>query len=183
MRDGMEFTVKKYNPPAKAIAEHNRRIEFYRKLDEAFHRWGQANEGASKTAATFGIFGDLQADAKRSLFNMRLPGIIEAADRALAGYTDENGVYYPPQQVVISLVSVSAVNGEEGNLAAAIDKINTHETHKIGEGQYSDPTAIPEALVEIGDLRMELASLPELPPLLICSSSTTAIGWGSSPAR
>lgn len=152
-RAGVEFDVKQYNPPAAAKAQHNRRIEFYRKLDEAFNRWGKANEGPAKTAAMYGISGDLQADAKRSLFNMRLPGVIAEADAAIAR----------GEQVVISVVSVSEVTGEAGSLAAAIKKINTHEVHKEGKGEYSDPMDIPEALAEIADLRAELESLPKLP--------------------
>lgn len=152
-RAGVDFGVKEYTPPAKAKASFNKRVGMYRRMYDAWAKFGAMNEGAKKAAALFGINGDIQADAKRALFNMRLPGIIDEARAAI-----ERG-----EQAVISVVSVSEVDGETGSLISAIDKINTKKVEKIGKDTFSDPTEIPEALVEVLTLKEDLKDLESLP--------------------
>jgi hypothetical protein len=151
-RAGVEFGVKEYKPAAKAKADFNKRVQIYRRMYDAWARFGKMNEGAKKAAALFGINGDIQVDAKRALFNMRLPGIIDEAKAAIAR----------GEQPVISLVSVGEVDGESGSLVSGISKINTQKVEKIGKDSYSDPTEIPEALLEINDIKDELKSLGTL---------------------
>ena len=152
-RAGVEFGVKEYTPPAKAKASFNRRVSLYRRIYDAWAKYGRMNEGPKKTAGMFGINGDIQADAKRALFNMRLPGVIEEADAAIAR----------GEQVVISVVSVSEVDGEGGSLVSAIDKINTKKVEKVGKDEYTDPEDIPEAMLEVLELKEELKELEALP--------------------
>ncbi|MBI5942879.1 MAG: strawberry notch C-terminal domain-containing protein [Chloroflexi bacterium] len=152
-RAGVDFGVKEYIPPAKAKASFNKRVQLYRRMYDAWSKFGAMNEGAKKAAALFGINGDIQADAKRALFNMRLPGIIDEARASI-----ERG-----EQAVISIVSVGDSSGESGSLVSAIDKINTKKVEKIGKDTFSDPTEIPEALVEVLTLKEDLKDLESLP--------------------
>jgi len=151
-RAGVDFEIKKLTPSDAKRAQLNERIDLYRKIHEAFYRWGKANEGPKKAAALYGVSGDIQNDAKRMLFDMRLEQAMKEIDAAV-----ENG-----EGVVFSVVSVGEVDGESGSLANAISKINTHMVEKIGEGEYSNPTEIPEALIEVVTLQEELAALPKL---------------------
>ena len=148
-RAGVEFSVKEYIPPAADKAAFNKRVMLYRRIYEAWAKFGKMNEGAKKAAAMFGINGDIQADAKRALFNMRLPGIIDEAQAAIAR----------GEQVVISVVSVSEVDGETGSLVSALNKINTQKVEKLGKDNFSDPADIPEALIEVMEIKDELQAL------------------------
>lgn len=152
-RAGVDFDTLEYVPPAPAKAAFNKRVDIYRKIYEAWRKFGKMNEGPKKMAAMFGVNGDIQADAKRALFNMRLPGVIEEADAAIAR----------GEQAVISVVSVSEVDGEGGSLVSAIDKINTKSVEKVGKDEYTDPTDIPEAVWEVNSLKEQLKDLDPLP--------------------
>jgi hypothetical protein len=152
-RAGVDFDTLEYVPPAKAKAAFNKRVEVYRRIYEAWRKFGKMNQGPKKMAAMFGVNGDIQADAKRALFNMRLPGVIAEADAAMAR----------GEQAVISVVSVSEVDGEGGSLNSALNKINTKSVEKVGKDEYTDPTDIPEALLEVNDIKEELNRLDVLP--------------------
>jgi hypothetical protein len=133
LRNGVEFRVQEYIPPAEQFQQHERRIELYRRLIDAAYRFGGMNE-RDKVKSPLGA---IQADAKRSLFNMRLPGVIAETKKALA-----NG-----EQVVISMISVSETTTESGNIFSAINGINTQKISKAGRHDFTDPTDIPEALI------------------------------------
>lgn len=148
-RSGVEFEVKEYTPPAAAMRRFNDRVSLYQRIYKAFTKFGSMNEGPKKAAAMFGINGDIQGDAKRALFAMRLPGVIEETNAALAR----------GEQVVISTVSVSEVTEGGRFLENAVSKINTQKVEKIGDG---DPSEIPEALLEVLELREAMAELPDL---------------------
>jgi hypothetical protein len=152
-RAGVDFDTLEYVPPAKAKASFNKRVDVYRRIYDAWRKFGKMNEGPKKMAAMFGVNGDIQADAKRALFNMRLPGVIAEADAAIAR----------GEQAVISVVSVSEVDGEGGSLNSALNKINTKSVEKVGKDEYSDPLDIPEAILEVNDLKEELNRLDVLP--------------------
>lgn len=152
-RAGVEFNPLEYKPDAKAKAQMNERINFYREVFEAFKGFGGMNEGPKKFAAMMGISGDIQADAKRALFNMRLPGIIDEAQASLAR----------GEKVVISVVSVGEVDGESGSLLSAINKINVDKIEKIGDGEYSEPEQVPEAVWAVNGLKERLKELPVMP--------------------
>lgn len=150
-RTGVDFRVVERVPTGIEEAKLNQRIEFYRKVYQEWQRYSAMNKGP-KGGGSFGINGDLQADVKRALFDMRLPSVIDEAQQAIAR----------GEQVVISIVNVNEVNGETGSLVSAINKINTKEVESLGHGEYSEPTEIPEALVAQMMLRDELKNLPIL---------------------
>ena len=152
-RTGVLFDVVEYVPPPEAIAYFNRRVDVYREIYDDWGRFGAMNQGPKKASATFGVNGDIQGDAKRAMFAMRLPGVIKEADAAIAR----------GEKVVISLVNVSEVEGEGGYLRNAISKINTEQVSKLGQGMYTDPSEIPEALAAIAELREKAAELGTLP--------------------
>ena len=158
-RAGVEFNIVDTKPVPEMIARFDKRVELYRDIHKAFAEFGTYNEGPKKFAATMGLNGKFQADAKRALFDMRLPGILNEIDTALA-----NG-----EQVVFSVVSVGEVSGDKGgHLGSAIDLINAHKVEKIGGGKgqdvsYSDPEEIPEALIRKAELWERLRELDPLP--------------------
>jgi hypothetical protein len=151
-RTGVEFNPLEITPSPEQVAKLDQRINFYKKVYETWRKYGAMNEGPKATSARYGLSGDFQADIKRTLFDMRLPSVIDEANKAIA-----NG-----EKVVISIVNVNEVNGETGNLVAALNKINTKSREKLGEGVYSDPVDIPEALVDVLMLRDELKDMPVL---------------------
>jgi hypothetical protein len=152
-RDGVVFDVAEYKPTPEAKQRFAQRVQLYRRIYEAWSKYGKMNEGASKMAAAFGINGDIQADAKRALFDMRLPGIIDEANKAL-----DRG-----QKVVISIVSVGSVDDEAGSLLSAVNKINTHKVEKIGKDEFTDPADIPEAMNEVGEIKEQMHDFGEMP--------------------
>lgn len=151
-RSGVEFNVSEYKPNIDAKAIYNKRVEFYRELYTAWKKFSKFDK--SGKAGAFGVNGDIQADAKRALFNMRLPGIIEEAKKAIA-----NG-----EQVVISIISVGGVDEESGSLFGAVNnKINTQKVDSLGHGEYSSPEEIPEAVLARLDLLDKLKELTPMP--------------------
>ena len=154
IRSGVDFNVKEARPSWEAIARFNKRVAFYRDVLQTFAQFAKENHGPKKEGgASFGVSGDIQADAKRQLFHMRIPGILKEADDALAR----------GERVVISLVSVGDVDWEKGNLPSALSKINTLHVEKLGDGQFSDPEEIPEALIKIAELKEALQDLGKTP--------------------
>lgn len=148
-RAGVEFNVKEYLPVKEMQQKLARRIQLYREIIQAFNEFGKANKGPKKAAALFGVNGDIQGDIKRALFDIRLQGAIEEAKAAVAR----------GEKVVISTISVSEVEGGGKLLENAIGKINTNQVDKLGEGQYSNPVEIPEALIKVVELREAAAEL------------------------
>jgi diguanylate cyclase (GGDEF)-like protein len=155
-RIGVEFEVKKVDVSPERLAQQNKRIDLYRRIYAAFKRFGKYNEGPKAHAAMFGITGDIQADAKRALFDLRLPQAMDEVDAALGR----------GEQVVLSVVSVGDADIDKGgNLASAMEKINTVKVKKEGKGDsatYSAPEDIPEALIEVADIKDELRQLGPL---------------------
>jgi hypothetical protein len=155
-RIGVEFEVKKVDVTPERIEKHDKRIDLYRRIIEAFYKYGKYNEGPKAHAAMFGVVGDIQADAKRDLFDMRLVPAMDDIDAALAR----------GEQVVLSVVSVGDSDIEKGgNLASALEKINTVKVKKQGKGDnatYSDPEDIPEAMITVATIKDELRELGPL---------------------
>lgn len=152
-RAGVEFNVREYTPGPDEIARFDRRVSLYERIVTAFNKWGKFDQGPKKNAAVFGVFGDLQGDAKRTLFDIRLKGTMEEVDAALAR----------GEKVVISVVSVSETDAESGFLANALSKINTNKVERIkGTQDFTTPEEIPEALIEVMELRDDLAGFSPL---------------------
>ena len=151
-RAGVEFNVREYLPDDTGKKRLEKRIALYRRIINAFQTFGRENQGPKKMSALFGVNGDIQADVKRTLFDIRLRGAIEEAKAALAR----------GEKVVISVISVSDVEGGGRLLENAISKINTKRVENKGGGKYSDPEEIPEALLAVGELREAAAELGDL---------------------
>ncbi|RME33706.1 MAG: hypothetical protein D6794_11325, partial [Deltaproteobacteria bacterium] len=152
-RIGVTYDIRQVPLTDEDIAAFNKRVALYRDIQQAFDEFGPYNEGPKKMRAMFGLNGYFQGDAKRALFHMRLQGMMDEIDSALSR----------GQKVVVSLISTGAVE-EGGNfLRSAIDMINTQEVRDLGDGVYSDPTEIPEALLRRAELLERLQELGDMP--------------------
>lgn len=139
-RVGVNFEAKELRLTTRQLATHNKRIDLYRRIMKAYEKYGKMNK---KQRIDPGVSGDLQADAKRALFDARLAQAIPEIDAALAA----------GRKIVVSLESVSEVDPEAGGyLRKAIMSINDHAVEKNKDGSYTNPTEIPEAMVVKAEL-------------------------------
>jgi hypothetical protein len=170
-RGGVEFKVQTVDllgdtPRAIAARErYNTAAELARDITKAARKYGYLNQKVKTTGLDRAM---IQGYMKQLLFDLRLPDILKTADESLAA----------GRQVVISVHSVTGdVDPEEGltedvsevplntRLEAAINRINTREIKKVGQGDevdYEDLGEIPEALAKRAEL---LDRLRELTPL------------------
>lgn len=170
-RGGVTFEVHTVDlvgaaPAARAArARYDEAAALVREITMAARKFGYFN----KQVKTVGLErAMIQSYMKQLLFDLRLPSILKLADEAIG----------QGKQVVISVHSVAGdVDVEEGlseadaevplnkRLESAINRINTRQVEKQGEGdeaEFVDLGAIPEALAVRAAL---LSRLAELPPL------------------
>lgn len=145
-RSGVEMQAPEFRPPDEKLALFNRRINLMRDIEIAFHLYGKKNADPKRLKT---IRGMLQFHYKRALFDLNLDNVLRLAkEEAKTGH-----------QVVLSLINVAGTSDEEGegNLAAAINAINTFLIEKEDGGGLSDPVEIPEALRVRANLMDRLA--------------------------
>lgn len=170
-RGGVKFDVDEVDllgdgkPAVAARERYDRAAHLARDITMAARKFGLMNKKVKTTGTDRAM---IQSYMKQLLFDLRLPRILELADKAL-----DDG-----QQVVISVHSVAGdAELEEGlseadsvvplnkRLEAAINRINTQHIEKEGAGdevEYIDLGEIPEAVQVRANL---LDRLRELTPL------------------
>lgn len=140
-RKGTEFEIH----TAALSAAHRERYEAFtslaRAIIEASNRWGAFDK--SGRSSRFGPVGMLQFAAKRVQMDAAIDEAVVVAKQHV-----ESG-----HQVVLSLINVSEMSGDTGHIAAAIDKINARNISVSDSGDIVDGGDIPEALIEIAELR------------------------------
>lgn len=148
-----------------ARERYDQAAELVRDLTIAAQKFGRMNQKV-KTAGLDRAL--IQSYMKQLLFDLRFPKVLAVAKQAL-----KDG-----KQVVISINTVagdapleegiSAADAEvplNKRLESAINRINTQEIRKEGQGdtaEFVDLGEIPEALLAVSELRDRLASLPPL---------------------
>lgn len=149
-REGTEFQVHTATLPEEAKARYDTFAALARDIIDAASLFGKADK--SGRSNRFGPKAALQAAAKRIQMQ---PALEEAIRLAHAGIADG-------YQVVLSVINVSEMDPNEGNIAAAINQINTREVEKSAEG-FEDVGEIPEALVRRAELLEQAQSIGTLP--------------------
>lgn len=149
-RGGVEFQEKE-SPLAEDEKEgYTHAVRFMRDAEAAYYHYANENEALRKG---FGPASQLQAAAKRKLFDLRLTRAIDVAKEALA-----NG-----EQPVISLINVHETKEGEGNVYAALRSINVRKVLMDKEtGDIDDLGDIPEAVAAKNELLERAAA--DFPP-------------------
>ena len=142
-RGGVEFEVKEIGFDAAKRRELEQAIAVARDIDIAWRKFAKQNAQMK----SYGPRGMLQNEIKRRFFDARLDEIMVDAEAAV-----KRG-----EQVVIYTTAVNPVEVGGGNMAGAINAINTWAVKKLPDGSLSDPVEIPEALVAIMEFRERLA--------------------------
>jgi len=146
-RVGVEYEIRQLDLTPEIKETQNKRVDVYRDLLELMQEADsiRSDSPEARALSAFGIQGDIQADAKRAMFDLRLRGTIKAVEEAVA-----NG-----EQVVISMISVNGVDPQTGgNLASAIRKVRNVIDAPIGHDE--DITA-----ADLTDITFKLAQLEQ----------------------
>lgn len=137
-RHGQEFTVHEAKLEQRHIDTYNRFSALAQRIAMAAYRFGLLDK--SGKSSRFGVTGQLQFAAKRIQMQPALEEAITVAKEKLAqGY-----------QVVLSVINVTEMDPQKGNIAAAIEKINTRVKDvdpDDPDGGVIDQGEIPEAII------------------------------------
>lgn len=142
-RAGQEFTIHEAKLAAHHVAKYDQFVDLAQEIAKAAARFALLDK--SGKSSRFGVTGQLQFAAKRIQMQPALEEAIRVAQAKIAeGY-----------QVVLSVINVSEMDPEHGNIAAAIEKINA----RIKDIDPDDPDGgtidmgeIPEAIVAKAEL-------------------------------
>lgn len=136
--EGVEYREAFIEMSPKDIEEHDALVGLIREIHAAFDFYGGKNEGPKKILTNRAW---TQAFLDQWMFIQKLKKVLPMVEKSLA-----DGA-----QPVISIVNVNPTNMEAGNLAAAINAINTHEVVKE-EQELVDMGEIPEAVAKKAEL-------------------------------
>src|SRR3990167_9073208 len=149
-REGTEFVVHTAQLPGEAKERYDRFAALARDIIDAAEQFGKLDK--SGRASRFGPKAALQAAAKR----IQMQPAIEEAIRLAQAHIEQG------HQAVLSVINVSEMDPNAGNIAAAINQINVREVIKTEEG-FEDGGEIPEALIRRAELLEQAQALGTLP--------------------
>jgi len=142
-REGTEFQIHEAKLKPQDEKKYNQFVELAQDIIATAAKYGMYDK--SGKASRFGVTGQLQFAAKRVQLQPALEEAIRIAQEEVA----------KGNQVVLSLINVSEMNGEAGNIAAAIAKINTREIDE-------DPNDPDGGLVDLGEIPEAIADQARL---------------------
>lgn len=143
-REGTEFSVQTAHLPEAHTKKYDQFVDLALDIIQTGARYGLLDK--SGRSSRFGFTGQLQFAAKR----IQAQPALEEALRVAQEYAAQG---YQP---VISLINVSEMDPEGGNISAAIDKINTRVVDTDPDdphGGFVDQGDIPEAIQDQARLR------------------------------
>jgi predicted RNA methylase len=138
-RDGTEFEIQTATLSPTHKKKYEQFVDLALDIFQSAYKWGLYD--TSGRASRFGVAGQLQFAAKR----IQMQPAIEEAIRVAKAYAVQG---YQP---VLSLINVTEMTGDKGNIAAAINKINARIIDKDPNdpnGGTVDMGEIPEALID-----------------------------------
>lgn len=159
-RAGTDFVVHTATLPEVAKERYDKFAQLARDIIDASERFGRMDR--SGRASRFGPKAALQAAAKRIQMQPALEEAIRIAQEHIA----------TGHQAVLSVINVSEMDPNEGNIAAAINQINTRHVEGDQTNGFVDIGEIPEALIVRAELLEQAQALGTLPdPLTMISDA------------